>query len=81
MGKFTEGVPGAQRRYSQMPEQAYDLAIVGAGQAGCTLTGNIAQKGVNPTTGEPLKIALLDRRLVQASDRTSVMRLEFPRSS
>ncbi len=44
-----------------MPEQAYDLAIVGAGQAGCTLAGNIAQKGVNPTTGEPLKIALLDR--------------------
>jgi len=44
-----------------MAEKPYDLAILGAGQAGCTLAGNIAEKGVHPTTGEPLKIALLDR--------------------
>lgn len=44
-----------------MADQPYDLAIIGAGQAGCTLAGKIAQKGVNPTTGEPLKIALFDR--------------------
>lgn len=44
-----------------MAEKPYDLAIVGAGQAGCTVAGHIAEKGVNPQTGEPLRIALLDR--------------------
>ena len=44
-----------------MADQPYDLAIVGAGQAGCTLAGKIAENGVNPTTGEPLKIAIFDR--------------------
>ncbi len=44
-----------------MAEQPYDLAIVGAGQTGCALAGKIAEKGVNPKTGEPLKIALFDQ--------------------
>ncbi len=44
-----------------MAEKPYDLAIVGAGQAGCALAGKIAESGVNPANGEPLKIALLDR--------------------
>jgi choline dehydrogenase-like flavoprotein len=44
-----------------MADQPYDLVILGAGQAGCTLAGKIAEHGVNPTTGEPLRIALLDR--------------------
>ena len=44
-----------------MADQPYDLAIVGAGQAGCTLAGKIAENGVNPTTGEPLKMAVFDR--------------------
>ncbi len=44
-----------------MADKPYDLAIVGAGQAGCILAGHIAEKGVNPQTGEPLKIAILDR--------------------
>jgi choline dehydrogenase-like flavoprotein len=44
-----------------MADQPYDLVIVGAGMAGCTLAGKIAEQGVNPSTGEPLKIALFDR--------------------
>jgi 2-polyprenyl-6-methoxyphenol hydroxylase-like FAD-dependent oxidoreductase len=44
-----------------MAERPYDLAIVGAGQAGCILAGHISEKGVNPENGEPLKIALLAR--------------------
>ncbi len=44
-----------------MADQPYDLAIVGAGQAGCTLAGKIAENGVHPTTGEPLKMAVFDR--------------------
>ncbi|MBI2822371.1 MAG: GMC family oxidoreductase [Acidobacteria bacterium] len=44
-----------------MAEKPYDLAIVGAGMAGCILAARIAEKGVNSRTGEPLRIALLDR--------------------
>jgi len=42
-------------------ERPFDVAIVGAGQAGCTLAGKIAEKGVNPLTGDPLRIAVFDR--------------------
>ena len=41
-------------------ERHYDLIIVGAGMAGCILAARIAENGVNPQNGEPLKIALLD---------------------
>ena len=44
-----------------MAERPYDLAIVGAGQAGCALAGKIAERGVNSRNGEPLRIVLLDR--------------------
>ena len=40
--------------------QNYDLIIVGAGMAGCILAARIAENGVNPRNGEPLRIALLD---------------------
>ena len=43
-----------------MAESNYDLAIVGAGLAGGVLAGAISQHGVNPRTGEPLRIALLE---------------------
>ena len=33
-----------------MADKPYDLAILGAGQAGCTLAGKIAEHGVNPIT-------------------------------
>ncbi len=44
-----------------MAERPFDVAIVGAGQAGCTLAGKIAEKGVNPATGEPLRMVVFDR--------------------
>ncbi len=44
-----------------MAERPYDLAIVGAGQAGCAVAGKIAESGINSTNGEPLRIVLLDR--------------------
>ncbi len=44
-----------------MADKPFDLAIVGAGMAGCALAGKIAENGVNPTSGEPLNIALFDR--------------------
>jgi succinate dehydrogenase/fumarate reductase flavoprotein subunit len=42
-----------------MQDQNYDLIIVGAGMAGCILAARIAENGINPRNGEPLRIALL----------------------
>ena len=42
-----------------MPDTKYDLAIVGAGFSGPILAAKIAEKGVNPRTGDRLKVALL----------------------
>ena len=42
-----------------MPEQ-YDVVIVGAGMAGGILAARIAERGVNPRTGEKLRVALMD---------------------
>ena len=42
-----------------MPER-YDVVIVGAGFGGGILAARIAERGVNPRTGEKLRIALMD---------------------
>ena len=38
----------------------YDLIVVGAGTAGIIAAARIAEKGVNPKTGEKLRIALVE---------------------
>ena len=43
-----------------MAETSYDLIVTGAGTGGIIMAARIAQKGVHPTTGEHLKVALLD---------------------
>ena len=43
-----------------MAESRYDVAIIGAGFSGPILAANIAEKGVNPQTREPLKVALIE---------------------
>ena len=44
-----------------MAETSYDLIVTGAGTGGgIIMAARMAQKGVHPTTGEPLKVALLD---------------------
>jgi len=43
-----------------MPATKYDLAIVGAGFSGPILAAKIAEKGVNPRTGDRLKVALIE---------------------
>ena len=40
--------------------EKYDLIIVGAGMAGGILAARIAERGVNPRTGEKLRVALMD---------------------
>jgi choline dehydrogenase-like flavoprotein len=41
-------------------KKEYDLVVVGAGMAGCILAARIAQHGVNPKTGDKLRIALIE---------------------
>src|SRR3990167_8158000 len=43
-----------------MAVKRYDVAIVGAGFSGPILAAKIAEDGVNPKTGERLKIALIE---------------------
>ena len=43
-----------------MQQRPFDLIIVGTGTAGAILAARIAQHGVNPGTGEPLKIASIE---------------------
>lgn len=38
----------------------YDVVIVGGGTAGCINAARISSKGVNPETGKPLKIAVIE---------------------
>lgn len=44
-----------------MAEKNYDLIVVGSGMAGFLVAARLAEKGVNPSNGEPLKIALVER--------------------
>ena len=41
-------------------DATYDVIIVGSGVGGSILAARIAENGVNPKNGEPLRIALLE---------------------
>jgi len=43
-----------------MPDTRYDVAIVGAGFSGPILAAKIAEKGIHPSTGDRLKVALIE---------------------
>ena len=44
-----------------MPDHdVFDVIVVGAGTGGCVLASRIAENGINPTTGDRLKVALFE---------------------
>ena len=38
----------------------YDAVVVGSGSAGCIVAGRLAEHGINPKTGDRLKVALIE---------------------
>jgi choline dehydrogenase-like flavoprotein len=38
----------------------YDVVVVGGGTAGCIVAGRIAERGVNPKTGDRLRVAMIE---------------------
>ena len=43
-----------------MANEYYDAVVVGGGTAGCIVAGRLAERGINPTTGDRLKIAVIE---------------------
>lgn len=44
-----------------MPEyQTYDVIVAGGGTAGCIIASRIAQNGINPQSGDRLRVALIE---------------------
>ena len=38
----------------------YDAVVVGGGTAGCIVAGRLAERGINPKTGDRLKVAMIE---------------------
>ncbi len=38
----------------------YDVLVVGGGTAGCIVAGRIAERGINPKTGDRLRVAMIE---------------------
>jgi choline dehydrogenase-like flavoprotein len=38
----------------------YDVIVLGGGTAGCIVAGRIAERGINPKTGDRLKVAMIE---------------------
>ncbi|MBI4463424.1 MAG: GMC family oxidoreductase, partial [Acidobacteria bacterium] len=38
----------------------YDVVVLGAGTAGCIVAGRLAERGINPKTGDRLRIAVIE---------------------
>ena len=38
----------------------YDVVVVGAGTAGCIVAGRLAERGINPKTGDRLRVAVIE---------------------
>jgi choline dehydrogenase-like flavoprotein len=58
--KLTNAKPAAPAVKTSAGHNYYDVLVVGGGTAGCVVAGRLAERGINPKTGDRLRIAMIE---------------------